>query len=183
MFITPLEIGKIIIITIAAGLIFRSSLGLHRHFSFWRSVLMVGVLTAPAIILHELAHKAVAMGYGLDATLEIPYLWLGIGVVLALFNAPLVFFVPAYVGFSGDVTPLQHLLIAAAGPLTNLLLWLIAWIVLRTAQPDQFWRVVWAVTRRMNGFLFVINILPIPGFDGYHVFSSLLLILGVKPLL
>lgn len=181
MFITPVELGKMLVITVAAGLIFRQSLGLHKHFSLGKSILLAGLLTAPAIILHELAHKIAAMSFGLEATLQIPWLWLGIGVSLALFNAPLVFFVPAFVSFTGDVTPLQHLVISLAGPLTNLLLYVLGVIMLRFAITPMS-RAVWMIVRRMNGFLFVFNIIPIPGFDGYHALSAILALSGIQPL-
>jgi Zn-dependent protease len=181
MFITLVELGKILIITIAAGLIFRQSLGLHKHFSLGKSVLYAGLLTAPAIILHELAHKLAAMSFGFEATLQIPWLWLGIGVALALFNAPLVFFVPAFVSFTGDVTPFAHLVISLAGPFTNLLLYILGIIMMRlAATPVSLY--VWHVVRRMNGFLFLFNIIPIPGFDGYHALSAILALSGIQPL-
>jgi Zn-dependent protease len=182
MFISLVELGKIIVITVAAGLIFRKALGLHKEFPFWKSILYAGLLTAPAIVLHEIGHKIAAMSFGLTATLDIPWFWLGLGVVLALVNAPFIFFVPAFVAFGGAVTPLQDLIISAAGPLTNLLLYVVAIIVLRVASLKPVWRAVWMIVRKMNGFLFVFNIIPIPGFDGYHLLSALLLLLGIKPL-
>jgi Zn-dependent protease len=66
--------------------------------------------------------------------------------------------------------------------LTNLLLYVVAIIVLRVASLKPVWRAVWMIVRKMNGFLFVFNIIPIPGFDGYHLLSALLLLLGIKPL-
>ena len=48
------------------------------------------LVTAPAIVLHELAHKFVAMSYGFEATFELFPLGLVIGVVLKLISSPFI---------------------------------------------------------------------------------------------
>ena len=45
-------------------------------------------VSAPAIIIHELGHKFVAMAYGYTATFEMFSLGLAIGVVLKLIGSP-----------------------------------------------------------------------------------------------
>ena len=137
-------------------------------------------VVAPAIIFHELGHKLVAMGYGLPATFHAAYSWLALGIVLKLLNFGFIFFVPAFVSFPATVTPLQSSLIAFAGPGVNLVLWLSALALLR--YPRMARRIgirerhlpILALTGRINMFLFIFNMLPLPFFDGAKVFSGLL---------
>ena len=106
--------------------------------SFFSGDLGLAILvTAPAIILHELMHKLVALGFGLEATFHAAYVWLGIGVILKLLNVGFIFFVPGYVSIAGLATPLQSALIAFAGPGTNLFLYGLSWIVTQNPKiPD-----------------------------------------------
>jgi len=46
----------------------------------WKDFKFAIIITAPAVILHELAHKFVAMAMGLTATFHAWYTGLGIGV-------------------------------------------------------------------------------------------------------
>jgi len=34
-------------------------------------------------------------------------------------------------------------------------------------------KIMWLFTRRINGFLFILNMLPFPGFDGFKVYAGL----------
>jgi len=129
------------------------------------------LVTAPAIILHEFAHKFVAMGFGLQATFNAAYMWLFLGLVLKLLNFGFIFFVPAYVSISGGNLS-QSIITSAAGPLMNLILWLGSAFLLKGKINKKFIPAL-SLTKQINMFLFIFNIIPIPGFDGYHVFSGL----------
>jgi Zn-dependent protease len=132
------------------------------------------MVAAPAIALHEAGHKIAALSFGLNATFHAAYTWLGIGVLLKLFNAPFLFFVPGYVSYSGFVEPLGRALIAFSGPLVNLLLFLFATVALRQKWFNGKHTPLLILAKQINLFLFIFNMLPIPGFDGSHVFSGLL---------
>lgn len=136
--------------------------------------------TAPAIILHELMHKFVALGFGLNAVFYAFYrstftLMLGIFAVISkLTGFGFMFFVPGYVGISGNGTHLQFALTAFAGPFVNLVLWLLPWYLLKYKIYKKKHYLLLALTQRINMFLFIFNMLPIPGFDGYKVFMGLI---------
>lgn len=136
--------------------------------------------TAPAIILHELMHKFVALGFGLDAVFYAFYrstftLMLGIFTIISkLTGFGFMFFVPGFVGISGNGTHLQFALTAFAGPFVNLVLWLLPWYILKYAKYRKKHYLLLTLTQRINMFLFIFNMLPIPGFDGYKVFSGLI---------
>ena len=136
--------------------------------------------TAPAIIMHELAHKFVALGFGLDAVFFAFYrssftLMLGILTIISkLTGFGFMFFVPGFVGISGAGTHLQFALTSFAGPLVNLVLWLGSWYLLKHKRYKKKNYLLLILTQRINMFLFIFNMLPIPGFDGYKVFVELI---------
>ena len=136
--------------------------------------------TAPAIILHELAHKFVALGFGLDAVFYAFYrssftLMLGILTIISkLTGFGFMFFVPGFVGISGNGTHLQFSLTAFAGPFVNLILWLGSWYLLKYKKYKKKYYLLLILTQRINMFLFIFNMIPIPGFDGYRVFIGLI---------
>jgi len=145
----------------------------------WQSFWMACLVTAPALILHELAHKFVAMAAGLQATFHAAYMWLGIGVLLKLVYAPFIFFVPAYVSIGCAaqpcaILPLVSAMTAFAGPFLNLVLWMTSWAVLKNSKiRSRKWLMFWFLTKKINMLLFILNMLPVPGFDGFSVYSGL----------
>ena len=186
-FISITEIIDIIIMTLAIGFIFKDWFKKPQEYDYepltdykpnrfinWEDFKFAILVTAPAIILHELGHKFVAMAMGLYATFHAAYTWLGLGVVLKLVGAPFVFFVPAYVAHSAAAMPWQSALIGFAGPGVNLLLFLGSWYILKTAKSlTKTQHVALVLTKRINMFLFIFNMLPIPPFDGWHVVNGL----------
>ena len=184
VFFTAQELIDLIIMTFALGYIFmdRFQKPLHddydpiKHFSeppsyrnFWFAIAVV----APAIILHEMGHKFVALSYGLEAVFHMSFAGLMIGIVLKLINFGFIVFVPGYVSILGDGTALQSAIIAFAGPGMNLALWIFAALALKYNLLHKKYHPYLALTKNINLFLFVFNLLPIPPFDGYQVFSNL----------
>lgn len=142
------------------------------------------IVTAPAIILHELAHKFTALSFGISATFHAAYFWLFIGVMLKLMNFGFIFFVPGYVSISGNPTYLQSSSIAFAGPAVNLVLWLSSMFVLKWQKKakkkfSKKWLYVLHLTKQINMFLFILNMLPIPGLDGFKVYYGLIKWVGL----
>lgn len=190
--ITPIELFRIIIMSLGIGIIF--SFSIEKRYNkpkdvldeYKRSSRLGGIdidtiifatlIAAPGIIFHELAHKFVAMSFGLNATFYAAYTFLGFAIFLALVGFPLLFFVPGYVSIIGAGTYAQYALIAFAGPFFNLITFGIAWIVLKNSKRLKLSKNAlygWNICKKINLFLFVFNLLPIPGFDGWSVFSNL----------
>ena len=142
--------------------------------SQWNDFLFACLITAPAIIFHEMAHKFVGMFFGLKAVFHAAYTWLGIGVALKLFNTGIIFFVPGYVSLT-QAGSLQTAVTAAAGPLLNLILFIAATIVLKSKiKLSHKWIIVLELTKKINLFLFFFNMIPVGFFDGAKVLSGLL---------
>jgi len=188
--ITIGEIVDLILMTIFVGYIFSDIIPVRRdsydpltHYrrGFDFEALKFAILaTAPAIIVHEMAHKFMALGFGLSATFFAFYrssftLMLGIlAVISKLTGFGFVFIVPGFVGISGNGTNLQFALAAFAGPFVNLILWLGSWYLLKNKIYRKKHHLLLALTQRINMFLFIFNMLPLPGFDGYKVFTGLI---------
>ena len=143
------------------------------HYGFdWQAFWFSALLVAPAIILHEMGHKFVAMSFGFQASFHAAYLWLFLALILKLLNFPFIFFVPAYVSFTGNPLPYQSALIAFAGPFVNFLLYLLSQVMIKRASKKQM--PYWMLFSKLNLFLFIFNMLPIPGFDGFKVYANLI---------
>lgn len=140
------------------------------------NIMFATAIAAPGIVLHELAHKFTALSFGLDATFFAAYTFLALAIVLSLMNFPLIFFVPGYVSIIGTGTYLQYALISFAGPLFNLVTFGVSWLVVKKSKKLKLSKNAvygWELSKKMNLFLFVFNLLPIPMFDGWGVFSNL----------
>tara|TARA_Y100000034_G_scaffold20219_2_gene23047 strand:+ start:11596 stop:12198 length:603 start_codon:yes stop_codon:yes gene_type:complete len=195
MLFTPIELLDIVIISLAIGYIFKDFIKVKHHAKYHEDPIkfyqqnvklsnfkMAVMITAPTIILHELGHKFMAISFGMIAQLKAAYGFLGLGVLLKLLNFGFIFFVPAYVSWGCPsqecVLVLQQnpwigSLIAFAGPLLNGILWLICYFAIKSSYIKPKYKPMIGLTKRINGFLFVFNLLPIPMFDGWHVVSGL----------
>ena len=179
--ITIREIFDLIVMTIALGYVFMSYIPklrtsyqvVSQGFS-WEDFKFAIYVTAPAIVLHELMHKSAALLLGLkDAVFHAWYFGLFIGVFLKLIHSPFILFAPGYVSM-GEAPPLVSAIVAFAGPATNLILFLTAGFILdRKNNLTKHQATILYLTKQINLFLFIFNMLPIPPLDGSKVFSGL----------
>lgn len=184
--ISILEILNLIIVTLVLGFIFYDKIGLahpkkeddlikgyKRRFD-WNSFWFAALVTAPGVVLHELGHKFIALFFGLLAVFNIFPLGLGIAIVLKLVNSPFLIIAPGYVEISGPATAFESFLISFAGPLVNLIIFLVALILLkRKKHYSRKTHIFLALTKQINLILFVFNMIPIPPLDGSKVFYNL----------
>jgi len=190
MIISIREIFDIILMTAAVGYIVMAFLRKPSPHDYlrpdkfnWEKFKIACWISGPALILHELAHKFVALGYGFDATFHAAYAFLALGIVLRLMRSQFIFFVPGYVAIAcrqasqaaGCAIPsLQSAIIAGAGPFTNLALFAGAALVLKYKKKLKRRTVlILHLTKVINLFLFFFNMLPFYIFDGYKFFSGL----------
>jgi Zn-dependent protease len=189
MLFSPNELFDIVIMTLAIGFIFKDYfhytprvevltpedlLKTRKRWNWnWTDFWFAAAIVAPSIILHEFGHKFVAMSFGMTAVFSAAYVWLGIGLLLKLLGVGFIFFVPAYTAISGAGTALQFAGISFAGPAVNLVIWLVSLIILKFAKLKGNSYHFLFLVKRINMFLFIFNMLPIPMFDGFSVFTNL----------
>lgn len=175
------EMIDLVVMTAAVGFIFYDTFQRFRPHKYdiyirkfdLNDFLFACLVTAPAIIFHELAHKFVALSFGFAATFKAAYGWLAIGLALKLLNFGFIFFVPGYVEVPAITPGLRSAAIAFAGPGLNLVLWFVSWLALKMNKVPKKYLAIAYLTRQINGFLFIFNRIPLPFFDGYKVYQGL----------
>ena len=178
------EVVDLVVMTAFLGFIFMDMFRRQAHMDIdpllvskpmfdWHAFWFACLVIAPGIVLHEIGHKIVALSFGQIAVFHAAYNFLILGLILKLVNFPFIFFVSGYVSHMGSAGPLQLSIIALAGPLVNFLLWGLATIMLKQKKVKKKQLAFWLITQKVNLFLFIFNMLPIPPFDGFTVFSGL----------
>lgn len=173
---TGKEIRDLIIsfIVIALGFTILYSNGDYSHFTLIFPVVMIGV--GAGFIFHELGHKFVAMHYGYYAEYE---LW-PTGLLIALLSSffGFIFAAPgAVVIYSQGMDEKTNGLISIAGPLVNIALGLIFFLILGSlgdyvyTDTGAIVYLICMLGTRINFFLAAFNLLPIPPLDGSKVMS------------
>jgi len=183
MVLSFLEIIDIVIMSAVVGFIFKdifkSPLSRYNPLTYYKKKFnfedfkFAVMVTAPAIILHEFGHKFVAMLFGAVATFKAAYFFLGIGVLLKVLNTGFIFFVPAYVQWAGNVTHFQAAMIAFAGPAVNFLIFGGVSLYLKFGDVNKKHIPFLLLTKRINLFLGIFNMIPFKPFDGGHFFSHI----------
>ena len=176
VFITLAEIFDLVVMTFGVGIIFTGMFQIPvrdvLNHSQFREIMISTLIAAPGIVFHELAHKMVAMAFGLAATFHAHYTFLMMGIVMKYLLGWVVF-VPGYVSISG-ASSMQSAISAFAGPATNLALALLSMAVLRykkgMAHSTQIGLII---SQKLNFFLFGFNMIPLPPFDGFTVVMGL----------
>ncbi|MEF8887452.1 MAG: metalloprotease [Haloarculaceae archaeon] len=113
-------------LTVAFALFFNRGLlrgllaGVVRPDALFRIAVESLVVVGTGFLLHELAHKVVAVRFGQVAEFRADYSMLGLAVVSAL--AGFLFAAPGAVHHRGRITPRENGLIALAGPAVNAVL-------------------------------------------------------------
>lgn len=181
------ELIDLVIMVLAIGYIFSSyfkreptegydPLTYYRKNTFLEDLKHGIIVAAPAIVLHELMHKFVAMSFGVQATLHAPLGWYAIVVIMKLLNFPLLFFVGGYVTHP-PMPALQSAIVSLAGPITNLLLYLGCLGLVRFKLANRKYYRIIDMAGKLNLFLFLFNLIPLPGFDGYSAVLNLIRLL------
>jgi Zn-dependent protease len=135
--------------------------------------LLVAALTAGiGVILHELAHRVVARSFGADAYFVANNGMLLFSIVLAFTG--FLFAAPGAVWHRGATSNRQLGLIAAAGPIVNIVLALLFAAALLLTQNTQLSPLVelgLVMGYLINGLLAVFNMLPFGPLDGAKVLA------------
>ena len=173
---TKKEIRDLIIsfIVIALGFTILYSNGDYSHITLIFPIVMIGV--GAGFIFHELGHKFSAMHYGYYAEYELWPTGLLIALVSSFFG--FIFAAPgAVVIYSNGMEERTNGIISIAGPLVNIALGLIFFIILGSlgnsiyTETGAILSLICVLGTRINFFLAAFNLLPIPPLDGSKVLS------------
>lgn len=132
----------------------------------------VALLTAGVgFLLHELAHKVVAVRFGNVAAFRADYGMLFLAVMSAFLG--FLFAAPGAVYHRGHLTDRQHGLVAIAGPVTNLVLSAVFVGIIVVGAALNSGLVVFVGERGLaiNLFLAAFNLIPFGALDGRTVLS------------
>ncbi len=155
-----------------AGIRFNSNFASPQVQSTLIQALIVATLTAGiGIVLHELGHRVVARHYGAQAHFQANDQMLVISILMAL-AAGFLFAAPGAVYHSGYLTKRQNGLVAAAGPIVNMvlaILFLLAFILLRGSDLPEIVIQIMLAGYTINAWLGLFNMLPIGPIDGAKV--------------
>lgn len=145
--------------------------GFAGYSQFFSNFVVMLFAVGTGFILHELAHKYVAIHFGLHAEF---FLWregLLLALVLALVNSPLIFAAPGAVYIFGrHISVKKNAIISIAGPLTNVAVAFFCSFLFVLFSPSGFLENIFSGIIFVNFFLAFFNMLPIPPLDGSKVF-------------
>ncbi len=135
------------------------------------SLLLVFIFTiGVGFVLHELAHKAVAISYGARARFIMWPKGLAVMFITAIFGFVLAAPGAVYI-FSRSITNRQNGLISVAGPLTNILLSFVFLFFYWLAPVGFFPINIWMFGAYINALLAAFNLIPLGPLDGRKVFA------------
>ena len=132
-------------------------------------LILATVLFSTGFIVHELAHKYVAQGYGLWAEFRLNLT----GVLLTALSvfSPLKFIAPGAVMIAGPADQDKMGRTALAGPVVNIVITTILLALMPALGRGSWLFDAVLAGASINSFLTVFNLIPVSIFDGHKVFS------------
>ncbi|MDR2700647.1 MAG: hypothetical protein LBC12_07640 [Nitrososphaerota archaeon] len=135
----------------------------------------IGVMTVFSVcmmvsfLVHELAHKITAQKRGLWAEFRLTT-W-GAVLTFASVFLPFKMIAPGAMMISGTTDKKSILKISIAGPITNIILALVFFVLSFALQPINLWYSLGiAFVGYINAFMAVFNLIPFGPFDGFKIF-------------
>jgi Zn-dependent protease len=160
-----LALGVAFMLFLNPGLLRSFQYGQLNPETLGRAFALSMITVGGGFLLHELAHKVMAIRFGQVAEFRADYSMLGLAVVAAL--AGFLFAAPGAVHHRGRITVRQNGIIALAGPLTNValaLLFLPMWLLFGGFLGSVGWLGV-----LVNLLLAAFNMIPFGPLDGKTV--------------
>jgi len=171
---SPQEIRDLAVSTVIIALIFAwPGRGFHilEDPTFLYRFIISLIIVGSSFIFHELAHRTVARYFGAYSEFRA---WFE-GLILALILKILIgftFIAPGAVYIFKDyLTPKESGIIALAGPLSNVLMAAIFYILSMFFPPFNLLYFIFYFGMYINLYLAAFNLLPIPPLDGSKVLS------------
>lgn len=138
--------------------------------SFGSALAIAALAVGTGFLMHELAHKYVAIHFGAKAEYRAWNLGLMIALGVAIF-AGFIFAAPGAVYIFGKkVSVKENGIISLAGPAMNVAVGIIAFLIAGAYSTSQIGNVA-AVVGSINFYLALFNLLPVFVLDGAKVFA------------
>lgn len=184
----PVFLGLVVAAVVGGWLVATSETGRNAQ-SVGGTLILVLAGWVISLCLHEFAHAVTAFRFG-DRNTELrgyltlnPLRYTHPGLSIGL---PLLIILLGGIGFPGGAvyvdqrgfTKVQRTLVSLAGPVTNLVLGAVLLAVIRTVGPGSglsfnLWAAL-SMLALLQITAAVLNILPVPGFDGYNAIDPYL---------
>lgn len=165
------EVRDLIISLVIITLIFAYSFsGRNINSPIFLYLIPITLITVVSgFLLHELAHKFVAIHYGFWAEYRLWMQGLIFAVITAYIGVPLI--APGAVYIHGEyISPEQNGKISVAGPATNLILAAVFFLLLYYFPTNELIAVIGGLGFYVNSFLAMINLIPLSILDGAKIF-------------
>ncbi len=134
--------------------------------SFVLTLLLAGLTVGIGFLAHEMAHKVVAQRYGCYAEFKSFNGMLVLAVLMSFFG--FVFAAPGAVFINGYVNIEKNGKISLSGPLTNLILAAL-FFILNMIISTGFWSQVFGYGFMINTWLALFNMIPVWNLDGTKI--------------
>ena len=155
------------LVTAAGVSLFWNSLGTNVSTDI-PGLVISAVLFSMGFILHELAHKYVAQGYGLWAEFRLNMTGLLLTAVSVI--SPIKFIAPGAVMIAGFADKTRMGKTAFAGPITNVIITVGLLILLPVLGTGAIYQAALAGAS-INAFMALFNLIPFAVFDGQKVYA------------
>ena len=158
----------VVVLTIAFTLMINHGLRAVSPKTFELNVLIGFSVTVTAFLMHEMAHRTVARRLGAVAFFK---LW-PVGILLALITSMFgfIFGAPGAVQFAGLYDRESEGKIAVAGPGTNVLIGVIAFLAYTLVHVGTVASIILLWVAWLNLWFALFNLIPFPPLDGSKVF-------------
>lgn len=135
-------------------------------------ITLSGITVGVAFLIHELAHKVVAQKYGCWAEFRKYDFGLILAVLMSFYG--FVFAAPGAVMIKGGVSDEENGKIAAAGPVINIILAILFFVLSVLINADTASSLIYEIVNYgflINAWLALFNLIPFSVFDGAKIVS------------
>lgn len=164
LFIAWLMISVAFAILFSGGASFLLSFNFSFVIAFVVSAFTVGI----SFLLHELMHKYIAQRYGLWAEFRASYNMLWLALLFSFFG--FIIAAPGAVIIGGFINRERNGKISLAGPLTNIILAFLFFILILLFQTGGITGMILSYGLTINSLLALFNLIPLLPFDGRKIY-------------
>ena len=156
------ELSDLVIATLALAIAFSILISKGINVDFLKNLPTLLIVMIFSFVIHELSHKYFAIKFKYKAEFRANFSMLILAIAMSFFQ--FIFAAPGAVMFAGEHNKKKIGIIALAGPASNIIIAIIAFIL--TIFTNN---ILFSVMYFVNATLGFFNMLPFPGFDGNKI--------------